>query len=202
MKISAEARAQAKDLLNFIDASPSPWHAVNSVEQRLLSQGFTQLDETQIWQLAANSSYFVTRAGASIIAFTLGTQALPNTGLRIVGAHTDSPGLRLKPQAAFGGDGLVRIGVEVYGGPILATFTDRDLSIAGRVTLRTPNGHETKLLKFDTALMRLPNLAIHMNREVNDKGLLLNKQTESPLLFAESDDGVAADKQFLTYIAQ
>ncbi|OGV77000.1 MAG: M18 family aminopeptidase [Methylotenera sp. RIFCSPLOWO2_02_FULL_45_14] len=202
MKISAEARAQAKDLLNFIDASPSPWHAVNSVEQRLLSQGFTQLDETQIWQLTANSSYFVSRAGASIIAFTLGTQALPNTGLRIVGAHTDSPGLRLKPQAAFGGDSLVRIGVEVYGGPILATFTDRDLSIAGRVTIRTEHGHEIRLLKFDDALMRLPNLAIHMNREVNDQGLKLNKQTELPLLFAESEDGVEADKQFLTYIAQ
>lgn len=202
MKISAEARAQAQDLLNFIDASPSPWHVVNSVQQLLLSQGFTPLDETKVWQLIAGESYFVIRAGASIIAFTLGEQILPNTGLRIVGAHTDSPGLRLKPQAAFGSDGLVRIGVEVYGGPILATFTDRDLSIAGQVTLRTEHGHEIRLLKFDDALMRLPNLAIHMNREVNDQGLKLNKQTELPLLFAESAEGIEADKQFLTYIAQ
>lgn len=202
MKISDQARVLTQDLLDFIDASPSPWHAVSSVEQRLLASGFTKLDETQSWQLASGQSYFVTRGGASIIAFTLGKQALTDNGFRIVGAHTDSPGLRLKPQAAFGSDGLVRIGVEVYGGPILATFTDRDLSIAGRVTVRTKNGHETRLLKFDNALMRLPNLAIHMNREVNDKGLVLNKQTELPLLFAESEDGITADKQFLTYIAQ
>lgn len=202
MKISAETRSLAQDLLNFIDASPSPWHAVNSVEKQLITASFTKLDETAAWQLQAGNSYFVTRGGASIIAFTLGKQALTDSGFRIVGAHTDSPGLRLKPQAAFSSDGLVRIGVEVYGGPILATFTDRDLSIAGRVTVRTANGHDTKLLKFDDALMRLPNLAIHMNREVNDKGLVLNKQTELPLLFAESEDGVTADKQFLTYIAQ
>lgn len=200
--ISTQARALAKGLINFIDTSPSPWHAVNSIEQQLINQGFTQLDETQAWQLIAGNSYFVVRGGASIIAFTLSQQPLPNAGLRIVGAHTDSPGLRLKPQAAYASDGLVRIGVEVYGGPILATFTDRDLSIAGRVTVRTEKGHETRLLKFDDALMRLPNLAIHMNREVNEKGLTLNKQTELPLLFAESEDGIEADKQFLAYIAQ
>jgi len=202
MKVSDQARALTQDLLDFIDASPSPWHAVHSVEQRLLKQDFIRLEEADSWQLTAGKRYFVVRGGASIIAFTVGSQPLTESGFRIVGAHTDSPGFRLKPQAAFGSDGLVRIGVEVYGGPILATFTDRDLSIAGRVTVRTSNGHETKLLKFDNALMRLPNLAIHMNREVNDKGLVLNKQTELPLLFAESEDGVAADKQFLTYIAQ
>jgi len=202
MKISDQARALAQDLLDFIDTSPSPWHAVSSVEQRLLAQGFNRLEESQSWQLAAGNNYYVVRGGASIIAFTIGRQTLTDSGFRIVGAHTDSPGLRLKPQAAFGSDGLVRIGVEVYGGPILATFTDRDLSIAGRVTVRTANGHDTRLLKFDDALMRLPNLAIHMNREVNDKGLVLNKQTELPLLFTESEDGIAADKQFLTYLAQ
>ncbi len=202
MKNSDKSHSLALDLLDFIDNSPSPWHAVNSVEQRLLNQGFAKLEETQSWQLAAGKSYFVVRGGASIIAFTIGEQALTDTGFLIVGAHTDSPGLRLKPQAAFKSDDLIRIGVEVYGGPILATFTDRDLSIAGRVTVRSANGHETKLLKFDNALMRLPNLAIHMNREVNDKGLVLNKQTELPLLFAECADGAAADKQFLTYIAQ
>lgn len=201
VKISTQAHDLAKDMLNFIDASPSPWHAVSSVEQRLKSQGFTQLQETQAWQLLPGGSYFVIRGGASIIAFTLGQQSIVDTGFRIIGAHTDSPGLRLKPQAAFEGDGLVRIGVEVYGGPILATFTDRDLSIAGRVTIRTKSGHETKLLKFDDALMRLPNLAIHMNREVNDKGLVLNKQNELPLFFAESENGVKADKQFLSHLA-
>ncbi len=196
-----QAHIQAQDLLRFIDASPSPWHAVNNVEQRLLAQGFTQLHEAQAWRLKAGSSYYVVRGGASIIAFTLGKQALTDTGLRMVGAHTDSPSLRLKPQAAFSNNGLVRIGVEVYGGPILATFTDRDLSIAGRVTVRTETGFETRLIKFDEALMRLPNLAIHMNREVNDKGLVLNKQTELPLIFGMGEDGIETDRQFISHIA-
>ncbi len=198
----SQAKAQAQDLLAFIDASPSPWHAANSVAQRLLKHGFTQLHEADAWQLTANGSYFVVRGGASIIAFTLGKQTLTDAGFRIVGAHTDSPGLRLKPNAAYDSDGLVRIGVEVYGGPILATFTDRDLSVAGRVNIRTATGFETHLVKFDDALMRLPNLAIHMNREVNDKGLVLNKQTELPLIFGESEAGIEADKQFLAHITE
>lgn len=202
MKIPTEAHHLAKDLLNFIDASPSPWHAVYNVEQQLKSKDFTRLEEAQAWQLEAGKSYYVTRSDASIIAFRLGKQALAHSGLRIVGAHTDSPGLRLKPQAAFGSDGLVRIGVEVYGGPILATFTDRDLSIAGRVMVRTPDGHASKLVKFDDTLMRLPNLAIHMNREVNEKGLKLDKQKELPLIFGEGQLGIEADQQFLAHIAQ
>ncbi|HPV31289.1 MAG TPA: M18 family aminopeptidase [Methylotenera sp.] len=202
MKITPQTRALAQDLLNFIDASPSPWHVVETAKQQLLAQGFSSLSEADPWQLKAGAKYFVTRNDASIIAFTLGSEDLVESGFRIVGAHTDSPGLRLKPQAAFGGDGLVRIGVEVYGGPILATFTDRDLSIAGRVMVRTASGHETKLIKFEDTLMRLPNLAIHMNREVNDKGLKLDKQKELPLIFGESASGFEADQQFLAHIAK
>lgn len=200
--ISSQARETAQDLLNFIDVSPSPWHAVQSTVHRLTHAGYVQLFETQAWQLKAGGKYYVTRGGASIIAFTIGQQALTDTGFRMVGAHTDSPGLRLKPHAAYSSDGLIRIGVEVYGGPIMATFTDRDLSVAGRVVTRTSDGGmEVLLVKFDNALVRLPNLAIHMNREVNDKGLKLNKQTELPLLFAE-DNGTEADQQFLGHIAK
>ena len=193
---------QARDLLAFIDASPSPWHAVNSVEHLMRTQGFKRLQETEPWHLNVGESYYVTRGGASIIAFTIGLTSIINTGYRMVGAHTDSPSLRLKPNAAYADEGLIRIGVEVYGGPILATFTDRDLSIAGRVTLRTATGFETRLLKFDEALMRLPNLAIHMNREVNDKGLVLNKQTQLPLIFGEGDAGIDADKLFLAHLTK
>jgi aspartyl aminopeptidase len=199
--ISAQARECAQDLLNFIDASPSPWHAVDSTAQRLNQHGFSQLQETETWQLQAGGRYYVIRGGASIIAFIVGKQPLVDSGFRMVGAHTDSPGLRLKPNAADSSEGLIRIGVEVYGGPILATFTDRDLSIAGRVMVRSAHGTETHLVKFDEALVRLPNLAIHMNREVNDKGLKLNKQTELPLIFGEGQDGIKADQQFLSHIA-
>ncbi|HEX5539185.1 MAG TPA: M18 family aminopeptidase [Methylophilaceae bacterium] len=202
MAIADQTRAQAQALLDFIDASPSPWHAVDSVEQRLLQHGFAQLRETERWQLQAGAKYFVSRGGASIIAFVLGQQPLPQSGFRIVGAHTDSPGLRLKPKAAYSSDGLARLGVEVYGGPILATFTDRDLSLAGRVHLRTARGAHSRLLKFDAPLVRLPNLAIHMNREVNEQGLKLNKQNELPLIFGFAEDAAEASGQFTSKVAE
>jgi aspartyl aminopeptidase len=195
------ANTNIQDLLDFIDASPSPWHAVATSSERLSKAGFKALNESEAWQLENGGRYFVTRGGSSIIAFTIGQTPLLTSGFNMVGAHTDSPGLRLKPHAAFSSDGLIRIGVEVYGGPILATFADRDLSIAGRVNVRSAQGFETRLVKFEKPVLRLPNLAIHMNREVNDKGLKFNKQTELPLLFGESADGVEADTQFLEKIA-
>jgi len=201
MTITPESRAQAQDLLNFIDASPSPWHAVQSIEQRLLAQGFKALQEAERWKIEAGGSYYVVRGGASIIAFKMGMLSLEESGFRMIGAHTDSPGLRLKTHAAHASDGLLRLGVEIYGGPILATFTDRDLSLAGRVNVRTANGFETRLIKFDRPLVRLPNLAIHMNREVNEQGLKLNKQTELPLLFGLEGKELGAREQFLAYLA-
>ncbi len=194
MLMNTQTGSAAHQLIDFIDASPSPWHAVASAEERLLAQGFTRLEEGERWQLTAGGRHFVVRGGASIIAFVMGSRPMAETGLRIVGAHTDSPGLRLKPKAALAGDGLVRLAVEVYGGPILATFADRDLSLAGRVVVRGATGAKTRLLRFEQPLVRLPNLAIHMNREVNEQGLKLNKQTELPLilgLLGEGEDAVA-----------
>jgi len=201
MPIPAETRVQAQDLINFIDASPSPWHAVHSVEQRLLAEGYLRLQETERWQLQEGGRYFVVRDGASIIAFSLGQQPLAETGFRIVGAHTDSPGLRLKPKAAHVSEGMLRLGVEVYGGPILATFADRDLSLAGRVNVRTAEGFETRLLLFEAPLVRLPNLAIHMNREVNEQGLKLHKQNELPLLLGIAGES-NAQAGFLQLVAE
>jgi aspartyl aminopeptidase len=200
MTIPADAQINACDLLAFIDASPSPWHAVATAAERLNQQGFKALNETELWQLKTGGRYFVARSG-SIIAFVIGQKSPLSTGFNMVGAHTDSPGFRLKPNAAFSGDGLIRIGIEVYGGPILATFADRDLSLAGQVNIRTQQGFDTHLVKFDEPIVRLPNLAIHMNREVNDKGLKFNKQTELPLLFGESKQGIDADAQFISYLA-
>ncbi|ROH87033.1 M18 family aminopeptidase [Pseudomethylobacillus aquaticus] len=187
MLITDGARAHAQHLLDFIDASPSPWHVVNTASEHLLTAGYIPLEETQPWALEAGGRYFVARGGA-LIAFTLGTAALHGHGMRIIGAHTDSPGLRLKPHADHCCDGMQRLGVEVYGGPILATFTDRDLSLAGQVMVRSAHGHDRHLLRFDSPLVRLPNLAIHMNREVNDSGLKLHKQNELPLLLGRQLD--------------
>jgi len=200
MPITSEDRAHAQDLLNFIDASPSPWHAVQSITQRLQAHGFVLLQEKLRWKLEFGKGYFVVR-GASLIAFRIGQQSLPETGFRMIGAHTDSPGLRIKTNAAHASDGLVRLGVEIYGGPILATFSDRDLSLAGRVNVRTAQGFETRLINFEQPLLRLPNLAIHMNREVNEQGLKLNKQTELPLLFAIAVDKISAGEHFLNLLA-
>ncbi|MDD2684689.1 MAG: M18 family aminopeptidase [Gallionella sp.] len=200
MPITPEDRAYAQDLLNFIDASPSPWHAVQSITQRLQAQGFVPLQEKLRWKLEAGCGYYVVR-GESLIAFRIGQQPLADTGLRMIGAHTDSPGLRLKTNAAQATDGVVRLGVEVYGGPILATFTDRDLGLAGRVNVRTAQGFETRLVDFDQPLLRLPNLAIHMNRDVNEQGLKLNKQTELPLLLGMTDGQLAAGERFLKLLA-
>ncbi len=201
-KISKEIKAQAQDLLNFIDASPSPWHAVDSVTKLLKENGFKPLIENQPWQFKKNGRYYVVRDGASIIAFVIGNQALADTGFRIVGAHTDSPGLRLKPKAAFSSQGIAQLGVEVYGGPILATFTDRDLSLAGRVMVRQGCSYVPRYVQFNSSIVRLPNLAIHMNREVNDKGLVLNKQTGLPLIFGFAADTAEAQAQLTNALAK
>ncbi|HEY8096269.1 MAG TPA: M18 family aminopeptidase [Methylobacter sp.] len=184
-------RLQVQNLLDFIDASPSPWHVVSTIEARLAAQTPTwqRLDETAKWALQPGGRYYVVRDDSSIVLFVQGQKPLAETGFKIIGAHTDSPGLRIKPNAASSADGLVRLGVEVYGGPILATFTDRDLSLAGRIAYKNDQDEIASLLvKFDQPLLRLPNLAIHMNRTVNEEGLKLQKQTELPLILAASTE--------------
>ncbi len=202
MTISSVAKAQAQDLLDYIDASPSPWHAVNTTIAKLEANGFQRLIENESWELTEGEQYYVTRDGASIIAFTLGSKSIVESGFRIVGAHTDSPGLRLKPKAAHAKQGVAQLGVEVYGGPILATFTDRDLSLAGRVSLTTTDGFASQPIHLTESIVRLPNLAIHMNREVNSKGLHLDKQTQLPLIFGYAADSTETAEQINTIIAK
>lgn len=202
MTLSEASHSTAQDLLDFIDASPSPWHAVTACETRLLAGGFRRLEEVDRWHLAAGDRCYVVRGGASIIAFTIGNQPASSSGLRLIGAHTDSPGLRLKPKPAENAQGITRLGVEVYGGPILATFADRDLSLAGRVNVRTADGFATRLVHLTEPLLRLPNLAIHMNRDVNENGLKFNKQTELPLLLAIAESDTDAGTQFRRPIAE
>ncbi|MBI2277144.1 MAG: M18 family aminopeptidase [Dechloromonas sp.] len=202
MNIPALAHTQARDLLEFIDASPSPWHAVETCAARLQAAGFSHLEECERWTLAAGSRHYVVRGGSSIIAFIIGSRPAPDSGLRLIGAHTDSPGLRLKPKPAEDAAGMIRLGVEVYGGPLLATFADRDLALAGRVNVRTADGFASRLVRFDEPLLRLPNLAIHMNREVNENGLKFNKQTELPLLLGVATDDTKAEARFRQPIAE
>ena len=203
--------SRVQSLLAFIDASPSAYHAVASVERELAdfsrlktnAPAWQRLDERQTWQLDAGGRYYVVRDDSSIIVFTVGTKPLLTHGFKIIAAHTDSPGLRIKPNAATGSDGLLRLGVEIYGGPILATFTDRDLSLAGRLSYQTAQGALAScLVRFDKPLLRLPNLAIHLNRGVNDEGLKLQKQQELPLLLANISEQQLPKTQFHELLAK
>jgi aspartyl aminopeptidase len=180
------AQRHAQQLLDFIDNSPSPWHAVESMVALLQLAGFQPLLEKQTWQIEKGGRYYVVRDGSSLVAFVAGEKPLVETGFKIIGAHTDSPGLRIKPNPVIASEKMLRLGVEIYGGPILPTFADRDLSLAGRISYKSEQGQiATKNIRFQQPLLRLPNLAIHMNRKVNEDGLKLHKQTELPLIIAE-----------------
>ncbi|MGH8548430.1 MAG: M18 family aminopeptidase [Methylococcales bacterium] len=203
LKLDSENRAHATDLLRFIDASPSPWHVVASVRERLVEHDFLEIDESQAWTLEPGVRYFVVRDGSSIIAFKNGEKASSDTGFRIIGAHTDSPGLRIKPNALIQSDKIDRVGVEVYGSPILATFTDRDLSLAGRITLIDASGNlDNRLIRIGKPVLRLPNLAIHMNRMVNEEGLRLHFQNELPLILACGEKPAENKNRFLALLGQ
>lgn len=197
-------KQSVQHLLTFIDASPSPWHAVAAIETALKAFQFVRLDETNKWSLQPGGRYYVVRDDSSMVFFVLGHKALVESGFKIVGAHTDSPGFRIRPNAAtVNAGGIARLGVEIYGGPILATFTDRDLSLAGRVCyIDEQDNLAHKRVRFDQPLVRLPNLAIHMNRGVNDEGLKLHKQNELPLLFAQLTDEQLPQPYFLALLEQ
>lgn len=195
------AHQQVQDCLDFIDASPSPWHVISTLEQRLQACQFQRLEEKDEWSLTEGGRYYVVRDESSIIIFVAGHKNLPEHGFKILGAHTDSPSLRLKPNPVINSDNLLRLSVEVYGGPILATFGDRDLSLAGRLAYRTESGKiASRLVRFEQPLLRLPNLAIHMNRTVNEDGLKLNKQTELPLIIATAADQQLPSDQFTSLL--
>ena len=179
-------------MLDLIDASPTPFHAVAEVVRQLQAAGFRRLREGDSWNLEPGTRAFTTRNDASLVAFVVGKEPMAEAGLRIIGAHTDSPNLRLKPHAAYVKEGFRQLGVEVYGGALLHTWLDRDLSIAGRVFV--DGERDARLVAFGRPLCRVPSLAIHLNREVNDKGLVVNPQDHLPAVVGLETD--PADPQW------
>jgi aspartyl aminopeptidase len=165
----------ARDLLDYIERSPSPFHAVEETARRLREAGFRELREADAWQLAAGDRFFITRDGGSIAAFEIGTDAPEDAGFRLIGAHTDSPTLCVKPQPELVRESYRQLAVEVYGGALYSTWLDRDLALAGRVVIKTEAGIQSHLLSMPELVLRIPNLAIHLNRGVNDS-LALNAQ--------------------------
>jgi len=184
-KLNNEMREKAKDLIRFIKESPTAFHVVENSAQLLKEKGFKELNFSDKWNLKKGEKYFVKRNESAIIAFTIGTGDLTKKGFKLIGAHTDSPSFRIKPNPEIlEEDRYLKLNTEVYGGPILNTWFDRPLSLAGRVSLKTDNPLEinSKLINLNDPLLTIPNLAIHMNRKVNE-GVELNKQKDVlPLL--------------------
>jgi aspartyl aminopeptidase len=164
------------DLLAFIDRSPSPYHAVREAVLRLAAVGFRELSEAEPWSLSPGDKGCVVRGGGSLLAFQIGSETPASAGFQVIGAHTDSPNLRLKPQADLRAHGYQQLGVEVYGGALLHSWLDRDLTLAGRVVLAGPGGPRSELVDFARPLLRIPSLAIHLQRELRSEGLKLNEQ--------------------------
>ncbi|MGW5199118.1 M18 family aminopeptidase [Streptomyces spiralis] len=164
-------RGHTDDLMSFLEASPSPYHAVANAAERLEKAGFRQVAETDAWDGTYGGKY-VLRGGA-IIAWYVPEGAAPHTPFRIVGAHTDSPNLRVKPLPDTGAHGWRQVAVEIYGGPLMNSWLDRDLGLAGRLTLRDGS---SRLVNIDRPLLRVPQLAVHLDRSVSTEGLKLDKQ--------------------------
>jgi len=165
------------DLLAFVDAGPSPSHAVAEMVRRLDAAGFAPLAETNRWSLTAGDRRYVVRDGGSITAFRVGSAPPSAAGFRLVGAHTDSPTFKVRPRPDVRRHGYAQVGVEPYGGVLSHTWMDRDLTLAGRVSVQQADGSLTsRLLRLPGAPLRIPSLAIHLNREIREEGLRLDPQ--------------------------
>ena len=175
-----------QSLIDFLNASPVNFLAVQTIAQQLEAKGYQRIDPTQsLDSVKAGEKYYVTKNDSSIYAFQMGSKPLAETGFRVICAHCDSPTFRIKPNAEICGEqGITKLNTELYGGAIMSTWFDRPLSLAGRVILRTDDAMypQSKLLHIHHPLLQIPNLAIHFNREVND-GVRLSKQKDMlPLL--------------------
>jgi aspartyl aminopeptidase len=183
----------AKELCTFIKHAPTPFHAVSQMALLLEGAGFVHLADDAPWKLQAGGRYFFTRNGSSIIALQLGNKSPLESGIRMIGAHTDSPCLKVKPNPEIHKFGYLQLGVEVYGGALLNPWFDRDLSLAGRVSYLDSKGAlQTTLVDFKKPVAFIPSLAIHLDREVNQKRSI-NQQTDLPPVLLQIPEGGAGD---------
>ena len=186
------------DLLEFIENSPSCFHAVQTTKEILTKHGFTELSEDQTWNLTPGNDYFVTRNGSSIIAFSIPESVVLQNGFRIIASHSDSPSFKIKenPEMAVE-DHYIKLNVERYGGMLCAPWFDRPLSVAGRVIVKENGTYCAKLINADRDLLLIPNLAIHMNRDANS-GYAYNAQKDLLPLYGD----ISAKDTFLDTISK
>ena len=188
------------NFIDFLNQSPSPYHAADNMAQALKQAGVIELNETNIWAIEGNKSYFVTRSDGAICAWKMPSS--PIQSMRMVGAHTDSPCLKVKPVPEMYQHGTLRLGVEVYGSALLSTWFDRGLSLAGRVVVKTGNEElQTLLIDFKKAIGIIPNLAIHLNRTANSQSSV-NSQTDLPIILAVDAKDTTLNSLLLNQIAK
>ena len=186
-----------KDLFHFLDSSPTPYHVVKNQIELLESSGFQCLSESENWLLEPGQGYYVTRNGSSLIAFVYGHKNVLETGVRLLGAHTDSPCLKVKPNAEIVSQSYLQLGVEVYGSVLLNPWFDRDLSLAGKIVYQdSSHAIHSCLLNFAKPVASIPSLAIHLDREAN-KNRTINSQTDIPpvLMIVDEDEDGTTDEQ-------
>lgn len=194
----------ALELIDFLYDSPSACHGVKATQKILDENGFIEIKETDKWDLQAKGKYYVIKNDSALIAFEVGTGDIEETGFRLIGAHTDVPGFRIKPNPQMVSEGkYVKLNTEVYGGPILHTWFDRPLSIAGKVSLKgeSPLKPETRLVNINKPLLIIPSLAIHMNREVNE-GFKINRQVDTLPLLGLINDKLEKEDYLMNILAE
>ena len=185
-------------LMAFLDESPSPFHAVTAMQRALQEHGFNDLDPGAPWSIGDRDKALVIRNGSSLIAFRMGSASLIESGVRMIGAHTDSPCLRIKPAPDVRRSGFHQLGVEIYGGVLLAPWFDRDLSIAGRVTCSDTTGQRLSLLiDFKKPIVTIPSLAIHLNRDIHKNRTINPQQELVPILCDLPDQSEAGFRELL-----
>lgn len=190
-----DAKLMANEMIDFIYQSPTAFHAIKMSENILKENDFKELDMREVWGLQENGKYFVKWNDSMIVAFRVNNFKMTNQGFRIIASHSDSPGFKIKPNPVICSEGnYIKLNTEVYGGPILNTWLDRPLSFAGRVHLKSENvfNPTMKLININKPILIIPNLAIHMNRDINS-GIELNKQTDTLPIFALEDEKVSHD---------
>ena len=191
-------------LIRFMDASPCNFLAINEVKRMLEDNGYTHQRLDEPLKAEPGAKFFITKNDSALMAFKVGKKPLCETGFKVVAAHSDSPCFRVKPHAEMAGEGgILRLNTEVYGGPILYTWFDRPLSLAGRVILKGDDALHpvTRLLKIDRPLMCISHLAIHFNRAVNE-GNKLSKQTDMLPIMAKLNSTLEADGLLLKLVAE
>lgn len=194
----------AKELIDFLYKSPTAWHVVASLKKELDAAGYVELKESDIWDIKKGNKYYVVKNLSALVAFEVGSGNLQEEGFRLVGAHTDAPGFRIKPNPEMVRENkYVSLNTEIYGGPILHTWFDRPLALAGTVTLKgeSPMKPIRKLVNINKPLMIIPSLAIHMNRTVNE-GFKINAQKDTLPLLAVINEKLEKNEYLLNALAE